>query len=46
MTIEEAVEQIINVIDGKMLLGAAYDCMTEAQQDRFKDNLKEILEEI
>ena len=43
MTPDQAVEQIIKAIDKRTLLGAAYDCMSDGGQVRFKQSLLKII---
>lgn len=38
------VDKIIEEIDKRTLLGAAYDCMSEKGKERFKQSLQKIIE--
>lgn len=40
------VDKIIAEIDKSMLLGAAYDCMTEPGKLKFRSKISKILEEV
>ena len=39
------VDKIIQEMDKTLVLGAAWDCLNDAQQKRFKDKLTKLLEE-
>lgn len=45
MSTEEQVEKIVEAIDSSTMLGAAWDCLSEAAKGRFKAKLKKILDE-
>ena len=40
----DVIDEIIQLLDSMTLLGAAYDCMSDAGKERFKDKLRQILE--
>lgn len=40
----KTVEQIIEAIDSSTLLGAAWDCLSDAAKDRFKKKLLDIID--
>lgn len=44
--IQQAVDEIIREMDKRTLLGAAYECMSEKGQERFKESLRKILEDV
>jgi len=41
----QAAEKIIEEIDGRTLLGAAFDCMSDAAKARFQKKLESIITE-
>lgn len=45
MTVEVLVERIVEQLDRNLMLGAAWDCLTETQQGRFKQQLTKIIGE-
>lgn len=45
MGIKQAVDIIIQEIDKRTLLGAAYECMTEKGKEKFQKRLFEIIKE-
>ena len=45
MNTEETVDQIIEAIDSNTMLGAGWDCLSEAVKARFKSKLQKILDE-
>lgn len=45
-TLNEIASEIIREIDRRTLLGAAYDCMSEKGQDRFKESLKTVVSDV
>ena len=45
MSTEETVDQIIEAIDSSTMLGAGWDCLSEAAKARFKSKLQKILDE-
>ena len=44
--IKKMVDKIIAEIDKSMLLGAAYDCMSEDGKTRFRDKLSKAISEV
>lgn len=45
MSTEEQTDKIVEAIDSSTMLGAAWDCLSEAAKARFKDKLKKILDD-
>jgi hypothetical protein len=45
MNSEKTVNRILEEIDKSMLLGAAFDCMTESGKEKFKSKIKKIVED-
>ena len=43
MNPEKTVNRILEEIDKSMLLGAAFDCMTENGKEKFKTKIKKII---
>jgi len=43
-TTNQKIEQIIQAFDANMMLGAAWDCLSEKKQDIFKVKLSLIIE--
>ena len=45
MNSEKTVNKILEEIDKSMLLGAAFDCMTESGKEKFKAKITKIVED-
>lgn len=45
MTTEIHVEKVVEAIDNSNLLGAAWDCLSDAAKDRFKKKIQAIIDD-